>query len=138
MPAAIDSYTWVAIARRSDRNVRVYSGHFREELEFSLDSITPHPEKHWSNYIRGVASELVAAEKPLVGADIVIESNVPIGAGLSSSAALEVSSASALASVAEIKIDPIEMLRLCHALQLGYFLAPTVWELLVKLVRVMS
>lgn len=112
MPSAIDFYTWVAIARRSDREINVYSGHFHEQVAFSLDRLTPHPAKHWSNFVRGVASELEAAGHPLVGADIVIESNVPIGAGLSSSAALEVSLAVALASIAEVEVNPIELVKL--------------------------
>ncbi|HEX8091327.1 MAG TPA: galactokinase family protein, partial [Blastocatellia bacterium] len=53
MPAAIDFYTWVAIALREDRKLRVYSEEFSEGVEFDLDEADPHRADHWSDYVRG-------------------------------------------------------------------------------------
>ena len=90
LPIAIDRATFVAGRARADQTLRVYSANFGEEDSFSLAGIersTTHP---WSNYVRGVVKGLLARDLPIVGADLLIESDVPLGAGLSSSASLEV------------------------------------------------
>jgi galactokinase len=99
MPAAIGFYTYVAIAPRSDRKLRVYSDNFQEEQVLDLDNLEGPPARHWSDYVRGVAAVPEAAGCKLVGADMLILSEVPIGSGLSSSAALEVSTAMSLLGV---------------------------------------
>lgn len=100
MPAAIGFYTYVAIAPRDDRQLHVYSENFEEERVLNLDSLEGPPARHWTDYVRGVAAVLGTAGCELKGADMLIASDVPIGAGLSSSAALEVSTALALLAVA--------------------------------------
>jgi len=75
---------------RSDQTVRVYSANFDEEDSFTLDRIERSAERPWSNYVRGVVKGLLARDLPLTGADLLVESDVPLGAGLSSSASLEV------------------------------------------------
>lgn len=91
LPIAIDRATFVAGRSRADRTVRVYSVNFGEEDSFSLDRIERSAERPWSNYVRGVLKGLLARDLPIVGADLLIESDVPLGGGLSSSASLEVS-----------------------------------------------
>ena len=91
LPAAIDRATYVAARRRDDNRVHVFAADFGDADEFALDQIdrsTAHP---WSNYVRGVAKGLVVAGHTLGGANLLITSDVPRGSGLSSSAALEVS-----------------------------------------------
>jgi galactokinase len=100
MPAAIGFYTYIAIAPRDDRRLQIYSENFREEHRLDLDNLEGPPARHWSDYVRGVAAVLEASGCNLQGADILISSEVPIGSGLSSSAALEVSTAMALLGVA--------------------------------------
>ena len=95
MPVAIDLFTWVAIAGREDRRIRVYSSNFSETREMSLDEV-PVRAGEWSDYIFGVAITLERSGYRLPGADLLITGEVPIGAGLSSSAALEVASAYSL------------------------------------------
>src|SRR5215216_5342741 len=96
MPAAIDFYTWVAIAPRDDRRLRVYSEEFSEGVEFDLDDPNPQRAGHWSDYVRGVAVVLEQAGYHLRGANLYIRSEVPMGAGLSSSAAIEVATGLAM------------------------------------------
>jgi galactokinase len=90
LPIAIDRATFIAGRSRSDQTVRVYSANFDEEDSFTLDRIERSAERPWSNYVRGVVKGLLARDLPLTGADLLVESDVPLGAGLSSSASLEV------------------------------------------------
>jgi len=89
-PVAIDRATYVAARPRDDRMVRVIALDLQDEDTFSLDRIERSPTRHWSNYIRGVIKGLLVAGHQLGGANLAITSDVPRGAGLSSSAALEV------------------------------------------------
>lgn len=100
MPAAIGFYTYAGIASRNDRQLHIYSENFREEHWLDIDHLEGPPVRHWSDYVRGVAAVFEAAGCNLRGADMLISSEVPIGSGLSSSAALEVSTALALLEVA--------------------------------------
>ena len=120
MPAAIDFYTWVAGAPRAGDTLRVYSEHFGETIELTLDSLMGAPRKHWSDYVRGVAAVLAEAGKPLTGADLQISSDVPIGAGLSSSAALELSVAFALCDISSIEISPLQLIKACQRAEHDY------------------
>lgn len=89
-PIAIDRATYVAARPRDDDRVQTFATDFNETDEFSLADITHSSEHPWSNYVRGVVKSLQIAEHPLGGANLLIASDVPRGAGLSSSAALEV------------------------------------------------
>lgn len=112
-PMALDRYTYVAIKGRDDRHVRAFSTNFDNEITFSLDDNASR-RNHWSDYVAGVAHMLEAAGFKLPGADLLIHSDVPVGSGLSSSAAIEVSSALAFLSLAEAKLDGAELARLCQ------------------------
>nr|WP_233267506.1 galactokinase [Paraglaciecola sp. L3A3] len=92
LPCAIDYQTLVAVTPREDQIVRVVAVDYgNEKDEFALDTkIESHPTQLWSNYVRGVIKHLQLRGHQLKGADIAITGNVPQGAGLSSSASLEV------------------------------------------------
>lgn len=92
LPCAINYQTVVAASPRKDNRVRVVAADYDNAVdEFSLDDdIVFLPETMWANYIRGVIVCLKARGYPLGGADLAVSGNVPQGAGLSSSAALEV------------------------------------------------
>ncbi|MEQ9906131.1 galactokinase [Pectobacterium aroidearum] len=92
LPCAIDYQTVVSAAVRQDGIVRVVAVDFdNQQDEFDLaKAIEPHPEYTWANYIRGTVKFLLARGLPLSGMDMVVSGNVPSGAGLSSSASLEV------------------------------------------------
>ena len=96
MPAALEFATLTAASQRPDRRLQVYSMIMDETREFDLDSPPQAPSGDWSDYVLGVALMLEMSGRNLSGADLIIWSDVPIGAGLSSSAALEVSVAHAL------------------------------------------
>lgn len=120
MPAAIDFYCFVAVAERPDRILSVYSEQFHQSLEFSIDQLAGPPRRHWSDYVRGVAAVLRDEGYPLRGANLVIDGQVPIGSGLSSSAALEVTTALALTSLGGVTIPMLEVARLCQRAENTY------------------
>lgn len=92
LPCAINYQTMTAAAKRNDRIIRVVAADYNHDCdEFSLDQeITFLPEKMWANYIRGVIKFLLQRGFSFNGCDIAVSGNVPQGAGLSSSASLEV------------------------------------------------
>ena len=114
MPAALDLYTYVAASPRPDRRLRVYSENMDETCDVDLNLIRPGRSGHWSDYVRGVAGVLESSGYRLRGADLAIMSEVPLGSGLSSSAALEVSSAWALLSTSQIGIDRTAVAQICQ------------------------
>jgi galactokinase len=113
MPAAIDFSAWVAIAPREDRHVVITSAQFPDELEFSLDE-PAGPRKHWTDYAQGVAVILEKAGHRLRGANLMIDSEVPIGSGLSSSAALEVAVGFSLLRASGLQVALVELAKLCQ------------------------
>jgi galactokinase len=114
MPAAIEFYCWVAIGPRQDRKLSVYSEEFSASAEVDFDSGSIVPTKSWSDYPIGVALELEKAGFPVRGANLFIESEVPMGAGLSSSAAIEVATALAIAEHSGASPDRLQLARLCR------------------------
>src|SRR5258708_28630408 len=110
MPAAIGSYTSIAAARRENHILEVYSGHFDEKINLSLDALAGPPRRHWSDFIRGVAATLQEAGHLLFGANLFIHGGGPLGAGLSSSASLEVSTALALGLLSVIYVSFLPLL----------------------------
>ncbi len=114
LPAAIGFSTWVSSAPRDDRTVSVFSENFSEQIEFDLDEESPHARDHWSDYVRGVAVTLERAGHRLRGADLRIRGEVPIGSGLSSSAALEVASGFALLTNSGLTVVRRDLAELCQ------------------------
>ena len=113
-PAAIGFYCWVAIAPRNDRRLALYSENFDEVVEASLDELKIQATGKWVDYPLGVAWALEQAGYALHGANIYILGEVPLGAGLSSSAAVEVSTALALMDVAQRTILTKKLALLCQ------------------------
>jgi galactokinase len=114
MPAAVGFSTYVAIAPRPDRKLVIHSKEFPGNFEFDLDDL---PEKRvgaWCDYVLGVASVLRQQGQELAGANLLVHGKVPIGAGLSSSAALEVSAALAFLSLAGSQLPLPEVAKLCR------------------------
>lgn len=100
MPMALDRSLWVAAAGRSDRTLVVVSRAYEETFTIRLDDQPLYPTHSWTDYVRGVAAMLNAG-----GADMMIDSDVPIGAGVSSSAALEIAAGYALLDLAGRDVD---------------------------------
>ena len=105
MPFAIDRDTVVAGRRRDDRRIEAVAADLRESATIELDAAPQKKRGSWVDYVEGTARSLEEKFGLLAGADILISSDVPIGAGLSSSAALETSIGFTLLSLSEIVID---------------------------------
>jgi galactokinase len=115
LPVAIDRSVLVAYAARRDAEVRLYSVDFEEESGFSLgEPIARDGERPWSNYPRGVFSVLRDEGFSGPGLDIAVTGDVPAGAGLSSSAAVEVATAGALRAAWALDIDGERLALLCQ------------------------
>ena len=108
LPAAINYNTWIAASTRTDRSLRVTARDFDEQVvQFDVDApMQSDNTAPWSNYVRGVVQELKARGYQLAGGDLYITGNVPAGAGLSSSASLEVAVVRALTALSSEAIDP--------------------------------
>jgi galactokinase len=109
LPMALERATVVAAAPRQDRRVRVHSLSLKESAEFDLDQPGPTRRGIWLDYVEGVAQSLLGLGALISGADLAIDSDVPVGAGLSSSAALEVSVGLALLSLSGAEIDRVSL-----------------------------
>jgi len=119
LPAAIDRRTVAAARPREDRTVRVHTTDFDATATFDLDGIEPTDEAAWSDYPKGVAQRLLARDHAIGGADLALVGGVPMGAGLSSSAAVEVATAAAL--TAAHGVDPgDELVDVCWEAETGF------------------
>ena len=105
LPVAIDRYTTVTASARADRRLHLSSGGSANTINLDLDALGSGPTGRWSDYIRGVAAVLERQGVTLRGANIAITSTVPAGAGLSSSAALEIAAGYALVDLAGHAVD---------------------------------
>lgn len=114
MPAAVGFSTYVAVAARPDRRLVICSDEFPGKFEFDLDHLPQKRTGNWCDYILGVATVLSKSGHRLPGANVLVHGEVPIGAGLSSSAAIEVASALALLSLDGGALPLPEIARLCQ------------------------
>ena len=114
MPAAIQFHVWVAATARNDRKLLAHSTIFSEIVEIDLQSQDLRPRNHWSDYVLGIAMMLEQSGHALRGANLMILGDVPIGSGLSSSAALEVASGFALLATSGMPVDRTELAKLCQ------------------------
>jgi galactokinase len=113
LPMALELAAYVATAPSGDGKLRIYSEHRREMREFDVGGLGDlAPARHWTDYPIGVAQEAIRAGFRIEPANLLIRATVPEGSGLSSSAALEVSSA--LAFLGGRPIDPLDLARLCQ------------------------
>ena len=120
MPAAIGFYTWVAVSKRPDRTLHVRSDEFNETVDLSLEALAGPPRKHWSDFVRGVAAVLEARGVNVKGANLIVQGQVPMGAGLSSSASLEVATGLALLSVSEAAVPQLDLVKMCQRAEHEY------------------
>jgi galactokinase len=114
LPVAIDRTIAVAAAPSDGKTVRVYSADFDARDEWRADGPRRTGRREWRDYVRGVAWALLDAGYELRGADLAISGEVPVGAGVSSSAALEVAAAGALCAVSEDEIELGRLALLCQ------------------------
>jgi galactokinase len=113
MPVALDLATWIATAPAAGDKLRIRSEELQETVEWPVREIAAlRPRRHWTDYVVGVAQQLIGAGHAIAPANLLIRSTVPEGAGLSSSAALEVSAA--LALLDGRPVEQLELAKLCQ------------------------
>lgn len=120
LPTTTALRTRVVAAPRSDGIIEAYSTHFDETRSFALDDIRPGSKVSWIEYVKGVAAEIQASGIELTAATLEIDSDIPIGGGLSSSASLELGVAKALLAIAGESIEAPELAQLCQRAEHRY------------------
>ncbi|MGP4046501.1 galactokinase [Streptomyces sp. 2A115] len=126
MPFALPHTTVAAVARRDDGVLRLHSADVEgDPVELRVEELAPGGTDAWTDYVSGVVWALRDAGHAVGGADVHFESTVPTGAGLSSSAALEVVTALALNDLNELGLERSRLARLCQRAENVYVGAPT-------------
>jgi galactokinase len=113
LPAAIDKAVFMAIAPRSDQKVTVFSLDYEQHLTFSVDNLQKN-DKTWSHYLMGVVEQFQKKGSQIRGFDCVFAGEIPLGAGLSSSAALECAMAFALNDIFELNFSKLALVQLAQ------------------------
>ncbi len=114
LPMAIQPGLWVAAAGREDGLLRAISLNLRSEQTWPIDDWQPQGMPGWTSYVAGVAKLLRQRGVQLRGCDLLIDSELTVGGGLSSSAALEIATGLALTALAGVSLDPVELADLCR------------------------
>lgn len=121
LPLAIEPQVLMVCRAREDGAVRLASAAFpNQRVEFSVQSKISRGKPEWGDYSRGVAAELLAAGIPLTGMEALFASTLPVGGGLSSSAAVEVATAQAFLTLAGLKMDAGRIALLCQKAEHDY------------------
>ena len=113
LPIAIDRYTVAAGTNRPDRVFKLYTGNLKENFEFDMDNI-PQKRPQWVSYMMGVVVEMEKDGFKISGKEIAVYGNVPIGSGLSSSAALEIATATVIEQLEGWNIEDARMVNICR------------------------
>ena len=116
-PCALDFGTYAIVKQREDKNFRMYSENFEDLgiIEFNLDNLVYDKKDDWANYPKGVIKTFLdKGFKIPNGFDVLFFGNIPNGAGLSSSASIEVLTAVILKSLFNLDIDMVEMVKYCQ------------------------
>ena len=114
MPAAIDFATLAAISPRSDGKIVIYSENYKQECTFEAAALPTSSSKHWSDYPLGVIAILAGEGHRMTGFSLSLFGDVPLGSGLSSSAAIEVAAAFAVTSLLNVHYPRPQLARLCQ------------------------
>lgn len=120
LPATIDRTAQIALRPRGDTQGHLYSVNFDETVTFDLVETPVGELPPWARYVAGVAAALRQQGYTVQGFEAALHGDVPLGAGLSSSAALEVATAVGLDALFELDLDPIETARLCQRTEQEY------------------
>jgi galactokinase len=119
LPASIDKSIYFAIAPRKDRCCTVVATDMNDEHEFSIDDLQ-YSKKEWPNYLMGVVDQFIKAQYDFKGFNCVFGGDIPLGAGMSSSAALEAGLAFALNSIFELRIDKLSLVKFAQKAENEY------------------
>lgn len=113
LPAAIDKSIYFAISERDDSKCKLHAIDLHDDHEFDINSFAKS-EKGWPNYLMGVVDQLLKANHKLNGFNCVYGGDIPIGAGLSSSAAIEAGLAFALNHIYKLEIEKLDLVKLAQ------------------------
>ena len=114
LPAAIDKYMYVAVSKRSDHQIVMHAADIQQNYQTSLDNASQRSSLDWPNYVLGVAHELKKDGHTISGFNILITGNIPVGAGVSSSAALECATVFSLMHLFDINISKQTMVQIAQ------------------------
>ena len=114
LPAAIDKYMYVAVSKRSDHQIVMHAADIQQNYQTSLDNTSQRSSLDWPNYVLGVAHELKKDGHTISGFNILITGNIPVGAGVSSSAALECATVFSLMHLFDINISKQTMVQIAQ------------------------
>src|SRR5271165_2041121 len=120
LPAAINFSCWVGASPRMDGKLAIHSENFREDVKVEIGNPSAWPRKAWISYPLGVAWALLQAGFPLGGCNLYIAGDVPLGSGLSSSAAIEVATALALLENSGASMEKKDLALLCQRAEIEY------------------
>jgi len=120
MPCAINRWVTVSISPRMDNQIHVVSIDFDGKMKLDVDTISYEPQALWEQYIYGCISLFKQAHPISLGFNAMISGNVPIGAGVSSSAALEVAFVNALNEFFKAELDGLAIIKLCQQVEHQY------------------
>ena len=113
LPAAINKFIYVGVSKRDDDSIMLYAHTFRQSHQSKLSSVAPN-DMGWPNYILGVVNQLQQNGYKVGGFNLVIDGNIPNGAGLSSSAALECATIFALNELFTLHLSRISMIKMAQ------------------------
>ncbi|PRD30999.1 UNVERIFIED_CONTAM: galK [Trichonephila clavipes] len=111
LPTAIDKAVYVGLGKRDDEEVLLYAAGFNESFQIDLADVEP-TDKGWPNYILGVVNQLKERNKAISGFNLYIDGDVPVGAGLSSSAAVECAVGFGLNSLFDLDLDRVDIAKI--------------------------
>ncbi len=120
LPMTVDRAVYVALRARSDDTVRLYSVNFDQAVDYTLGNLPEVETDSWASYMGGVVEELRTRGLLQRGFEAVIHGDVPLGGGLSSSAALEVATTVALQRLFDFALDAVEAVKLCQTVEHRY------------------
>lgn len=113
LPAAIDKAAWVAITPRTDNHILLFADEYQEFYDVSLNELAP-TSLHWPNYILGVVDQLGKSGVTISGFNLLLAGDIPIGAGLASSAAVECATLYALNELYSLRLSTAEMVHIAQ------------------------
>lgn len=113
LPAAIDKAAYIAITPRTDREIHLYAVDLNDQYQTTVDELLKSPNS-WPNYILGVAEQFKLSGIPLSGFNAALSADIPIGAGLSSSAAVECATAVAMNELFAAAFDKLSLVKMAQ------------------------